>query len=752
MVEERSPANQSVETTGSYLAYLYLLRVPLLVWIFLVAFPLVAVGTGSAAAMFRGIFDLAQPQDGASLFAYFLVTLASCLASMSVAVTARLILLDGHERFGTGRVPRRPGTALLFRLVPLALPPFSIVGSAICEGYRSGAGISPWVEIGGFVAGAAVFVAVAGANRDVREMMEKPNRIRDYLLQLLLRLVTRLIRLSPDGYLDDKGALHGRHVFAIVQFLFSLIFYLGLLYLKWTGNRFGGLSSVPTLCLILVLAMLACWWFSALTFFLDRFRIPLVLPIAAYAFVMSGLPQSDHFYPSSNHEPIHPPSAADILAAHAGAPVILVAASGGGIQAEAWTALVLSGIQQDFQGTRFDFARQLLTMISSVSGGSVGAMLFLAAYRPDGTVPPVGSEDGALERYAPVRQAQTSSLDAVTWGLVYPDLLWSLFPWLKGIELNPLHVLQGSNLTSDRGSAIEEAWDFSNDEGEPAARRAAQGLKTATLASWQAAVREGKLPAVIFNATIVETGARLLLATTALDLDQSRRSTGLRELHDLYPTRDVPVLTAARLSATFPYVSPAARIWDGDVFSHGFHVVDGGYYDNFGVSTLIEWLDAGLDRLSHQAAATMTPPRVPSKIVIVQIRASEETIVERAPRNQGVFFQASAPLQTLMAVRDTAQLSRNKFAMGVIQRPGALALQIPVETQLFDFDGGDREAADPPTAAAPAFATHPGCKHHSTDVPLSWHLTPCEKQALLQEWNSKRLRQRRQYLLQSLRR
>lgn len=49
--------------------------------------------------------------------------------------------------------------------------------------------------------------------------------------------------------------------------------------------------------------------------------------------------------------------------------------------------------------------------------------------------------------------------------------------------------------------------------------------------------------------------------------------------------------TAARVSATFAYVTPAARILQGGAFRRQYHMVDRGYCDNYGVVTLLEWLD-----------------------------------------------------------------------------------------------------------------------------------------------------------------
>ena len=74
------------------------------------------------------------------------------------------------------------------------------------------------------------------------------------------------------------------------------------------------------------------------------------------------------------------------------------------------------------------------------------------------------------------------------------------------------------------------------------------------------------------------------------------------------------VFTAARLAASFTYVSPATRR-DGP--GSAYHVVDGGYYDDYGMTTLTEWLDEGLEgvgRPSHGGAI--------SRVLVIQIRSS----------------------------------------------------------------------------------------------------------------------------------
>ena len=703
-----------IERPGSYLAYIYLLRVPLLIWIFLVAFPWVAVPRHApAGSLLRGIFDISGRSEPLSILcalSFFLVTLASLLAAAAIGLTARLILLDGEERFGTGHIPRRPGVRLMYRLIPL-LVPFSLLVGVCVETYTSSdGGVGWWAAALGIPSGVAVFVFVMRPLHDAlwdRVILQKtgnsgflPESFWNWAVPpttFVLELAVLPLALSPEGYEDPiTHELRDRHRFAAIQLTVSLFFY-GLLFALKTESGVGTEPPViPTLCLIIVLAMLLCWFLSALTFFFDRFRVPLLLIVAVYGWLVSGLPQGDHFYPA---EPLSKQPAlltpTQVLQRRAGKTVVLVAASGGGIQAEAWSARVLSGLKQDMegngQGSEFDHS---IVLISSVSGGSVGTMFFVDAYRDDGTLPPVGPD---LDNYPPVKAAEVSSLDEVTWGMVYPDLVWSLAPVFKGVSVRPPHLLNGPNITSDRGTAIEKAWKLS------------PTIEKATLAKWQEQTAVGAKPAVIFNATEVESGDRFLLSTSSLGTGPSSENydkVGRRVFSEVYPGFDVPIVTAARLSATFPFVTPAARIWKKDVFAKDNHIVDGGYYDNYGVATLVEWLDNALTNADQK----------PSKVIIVQIRDSATGVVKAPSRHGGWFFQTLQPLETLESVRGTAQFSRNEVAMDFVTKHGLYG--IPIETVEFEYRGG---------ADAPA------------DVPLSWHLTAADKRALHEEWLSPRI-------------
>jgi hypothetical protein len=413
--------------------------------------------------------------------------------------------------------------------------------------------------------------------------------------------------------------------------------------------RLGDILLVPTLCYVLLLATLLCWVFFGLAFFLDRYRIPVLIPVAAWLAVTSILPWSDYFYPV---KPLETPSE-EVALTGGGATVrgeeiqddsiIVVAVNGGGIQAAAWAAQVLTGLEE---ACRTQCDRQFdeeISLISSVSGGSVGTMYFVNEYK-DGRIGPNTELPSIVDR------AQGSSIDEISWGVLYPDLVRTIvsipipFGW-------------------DRGRALEEAWlrhDMSWDN------RA--GIEEG-LSDWREDAEEGDRPAVIFNTTITESGQRLPLATTDLPEGTPGRL-NYDQLFSEGERKDIRVVTAARLSASFPYVSLAARA--AEVEGPESHIVDGGYYDNYGISSLAEWLDAKLR--SDQNI---------DKVLIIEIRGApsppsyafddadgcpvKPSINAPDRRSKaGWFYQYTAPLRTVLGVRDTGQRAHNDLELDLL--------------------------------------------------------------------------------------
>lgn len=698
------------------LPYVYLLRFPTLTALAMVGLAYVSFFTGTRSLL-ENLFDL-------KLWGIFWVSLVSFLLAWGVMATQRLILLCGWRRFKVLRCPigRKFSTSYLMRYGMLALP--MIFGALIKSG-----GDVPWGVAGGAMMATLGLVASLAtvwfatlfqrflsppksklAHVDLLLPETSPGQqylesagdapLRPWAQRLMNKVQWFFEQLGP-GYVDrrSKEILPG-HGLAMALFVVCVIIYgaVGTAKALLLGSAF----NIPALAYVLWLLLLLCWGLTSFSFYLDRYRLPVLIPLLLLLTVTAQFPQADHFYDlllsRQSNQPASPEKAvqvqSQILAEEPSADsMIVVATSGGGIQAAAWTAQVLAGLENEFPR---EFGRRV-RLISAVSGGSVGAMYFANAYR-----------DGELEKSrldAAIEQSMHSSLDEVAWGVVYPDFLRLFCPFCFG--------------TVDRGQALEMAFERVDETTKTT-------LVKATLSQWRSDAERGKRPDLIFNTTITDTGERLLLATSA-PAQRSQQKTGnlgkgSRNFSDIYPDGDLKVVTAARLSAAFPYASPAARANRTDLTGGQFHIVDGGYYDNYGVSSLAEWLNEALERQGSIR-----------RVLLVQIRAFPVGGTEKdnadQPRNQpptqrGWFYQAFAPVATLLNVRTAGQFAHNQVELDLLKQ--VLGFRgIELKNVEFEFQRLV-PGADQLTVCHRSGKTY--------EPPLSWHLTERQKNEVRREW------------------
>jgi hypothetical protein len=314
-------------------------------------------------------------------------------------------------------------------------------------------------------------------------------------------------------------------------------------------------KRLTPLCYFLLLTTVIVWSLSGLSFFLDAFRIPLFFPILLWLSVAAFHRKADHFY--RIHQKVSeqkdicvtPSDPGSILkrAIENDDRIILVAAAGGGIQAAAWTARVLSGLEEICVEKRPGRFIRSLKLLSGVSGGSVGIMYFVTACKLEGFLSKKRSGDdrsiSILKGVSDV--ARSSSLSEAIRGLAYTDFIRAVAPFFL------------TDVYRDRAEGLERAWVSNAKELNSSY---SEILKRATLRGWQKDVARGELPAVIFNASIIETGERLAFSTTAssarLPKDGLTTCAAFQDFSSVYKGADIAITTAVRLSSAFPFISP----------------------------------------------------------------------------------------------------------------------------------------------------------------------------------------------------
>lgn len=698
------------QKTASFFGKLRIALIWFFNWIYFLRFPIFA----AAALVGLPYLGLVSPLKSllASLFVtdkwgIFLVSSVAFTTCWAILTTWRLIRLYGTARFKLGEEAAEitePKFSIGVRQVLIAgLLAVPVTGAVVYETVTQSAHASEATAIGFAILGLVgslllFFLAVllqlfVNSETRARQLYKElfivswlPVSLIDWIakkdpVQTPRRSLRKFLKsILGEGFFDEQeGRFLAGHGMAVA--LLAVTFVAFILAGQFTSQE------MPALFFVVLLLMLLCWGLSGLSFLLDRFRVPVMLILLALIYVSTP----NYFYATESVKSLKPLTPQAVLASGGTGPkkVIVVATEGGGIQAAAWTAQVLSGIQRE----RPDFA-SAVRVISSVSGGSVGSLFFVNSYKRE-----LGTPDpDALELV--VKMSEGNSLDEVARGLVYHDFFNTVTFgfWPFGV---------------DRGVALEDSWgrnchkvcaDYLRDH--PGKNCPVDCQMKGTLAAWAEDVAAGKRPANVFNATIVENGDRLLVANTDVKEPIDRR--GRLNIAELLNGKDVQADTAARLSATFPYVSPAARSRENQPDGAMLHAVDGGYYDNYGMTSLVEWLNNAL-------LADLI-----SEVLVIQIHSFPEIKSSAAPA--GYVSQLLAPVETLLNIRTSAQASHKEIEFTLLQEKWRIKegdnWRDRVHNATFRFcclPSGDK-------------------KTNCYDPPLTWKLTDAEQSKVHECW------------------
>jgi len=503
------------------------------------------------------------------------------------------------------------------------------------------------------------------------------------------------------------------HTFAATQFVLTFAVFWLALYAKsrpgapgfyfFSAAETDASFLAPTVTSIVLLLLLSGWALAGVAFFVDRYRTPLVTVALAAALTTGSWSRTDYVVPTGPESATSYQLATPghVLKAFGDRPLV-IAAAGGGIQAGAWTARVLRGLDEGLDGT----LRRRVALISSVSGGSMGA-LYYGAFADDPTLVRV------------TEQALKPSLDEVATSFVGRDIFGVI----------------GLRFGSDRGAALEDTWE----RRLPGRPKASQTLRSWSEAASDYASNAGRtqpFPAFLFNSTVVETGQPIVFATTQFPTPGYRTRIG--EGPAAYPTvesansilgladgdaaaRDVGLkaVTAARLSAAFPYVSPAAALEIHREHVKAYHLVDGGYYDFYGLVALSQWVDDALEELRRE---NQTAPGLIGVVIARGLVAADFALRDDvAPMDgtialQGWRWQLTAPPVTALHARSYGQWAGGMQALRLLIGKWAVR-GITITPILFDYPGKD---------------STPACQAS----PLSWKLTAPQQGCIESAWES----------------
>lgn len=557
-----------------------------------------------------------------------------------------------------------------------------------------------------------------------------------------------------DNFLSKNKTEFRRKTFYAIQASLGFIFYIIIIYSYYPGHQpLPFLPEAPALLYLSLIFWIITYIFGGISLLFDKsfkskntesiqdisekkfFRFPIITSLIIFLIFSYSVWKVDHFFelipsstaPITNYQEEFKTALKNRLSTQASndKTLVLVSSSGGGIQASGWTTQVLAGLQEDSElGESF---ANSIGLISSVSGASVGSMFYLDQFD-------VGNKAPSLNSLDQIRKNSTDDwLDAIGWGLAYPDFMRTI-----GI---PIVV----NKYVDRGYTLEKDWQ--------------KNLKSATtLDKWHTKILAGEMPIPVFNSTLLENGRRFLISPMKFvkgelsdyvdskakpidvstqsesdinkksenDIDKSKAldfktlyENACKNGSDNNLTCDLNVTTAARLSASFPYVTPMSRNDRENSISNpsdpnkqilfNYHMADGGYFDNFGQFTVIEWLDDILKL--HRKDLNI------KKVLLIQINAFPEPLFEEEKGANGLDVVLFKPLTVLNSVRDSTQQARNDREFSLLKERWKSDVIIKKVNISFPRKDQDEDKEYTP--------------------PLSWRLTKAEKEKLKNHWNFK---------------
>jgi hypothetical protein len=524
------------------------------------------------------------------------------------------------------------------------------------------------------------------------------------------------------------------HIFLII-FVACIALFVGIsvLFAFYNPNIFNSLGTLNTILLSLILI----YAFTGGLFFYSRVTgIPLVTGLAAWILIInfSGLNHREpvELTPADSAGQITGPDqfvkwleGRSDRQVYQGKeyPVYIVAAAGGGTYAAIRTAYMLDYLQRICPS----FPHHIFA-ISSVSGGGLGALAYVAQQQAQGApdLRPCISPDLNLNAIAD--QATGPSIDSSVLDQFFAkDLLSTLvgsglFPdMLQRIIPMPLPQLDRSVAFRN---ALGQHWrDALKAPVPPAAKR---GFTRAAISGctpeayfndceitryWKP---EGDVPIMVFNTTHVDTGAPIVLSNLSSEFyPNALAAVNQRE----FTTRSIRLIDAASLSARYPVALPAGFLQEDVKTSHYVRLVDGGYFDTSGLITA--------EAIKTKIEAIAAERNLAVKVRLIFLGELTETSPDSTASIAGT-AAASAPASpaTVYAQLRATPDNPNDPIGSEIGAHFIALVQSGYQRTTFVVSRFLRTIKDT-LAIRWDPASKVAIKPYCPDVPLAWYLAPC---------------------------
>ncbi len=242
--------------------------------------------------------------------------------------------------------------------------------------------------------------------------------------------------------------------------------------------------------------------------------------------------------------------------------MVLICTSGGGLKMALWTYFSLGYIDSLTNGSLLKHTQ----LITGASGGMLGAAYLRELY--------LEHLNGKINSYY-----SNARIDRLSKDLLNPILYsFSMSDWFFRLQR---FSYNGYSYYKDRAYMFEKYVNIN-----------LGSVLDKPLSAYYEPEKTGLVPMMIFNPTIMNTGSRLIISPLNVSyLVKSGYSDSLRNLEFRYHYRpfgadSLRFLSAIRMSASFPYVSPRVALPGNPTLT----VFDAGINDDFGYLTVYNFV------------------------------------------------------------------------------------------------------------------------------------------------------------------
>ncbi len=352
-------------------------------------------------------------------------------------------------------------------------------------------------------------------------------------------------------------------------------------------------------------------------------------------------------------------------------PLIIICASGGGQRAALWTFL---GMQQADEMLNGQLMRNTF-MISGASGGMVGAAYYRELYRKNQLEGPLGPiYHRGLENLG------KDNLNPIIFSLVVNDTFLKLSSF----------VHEGHSYKKDRGYMFERSLNSNLNH-----------IFTDNISGYYQEETNADIPWMLLSPTIANDGRKLYISNPPVSFmsvdpvegqPSKIRGVDFRRYFEEHGAANLPFLTALRMSASFPYITPTVSLPSRP----RMEVMDAGVSDNFGISVAVRFIQVFRTWIEDNTGG----------VILLTIRDSKRIKQPEARPQASIVDKFSQPISDVYNNLANIQDIKNDQQLNLMRE----WLECPLEVIEVAYDN---------------------ISQRQDRASLSWHLTTREKETIV---------------------